>query len=116
MQKQLLDEDGRASCQERYSRAEALPGHPEDVVRHRCILYIKSLGGRPAVTVAPWTLSVQPTCTTRVRPCARSVPSWAFTGAQPANSSRGLASLCVVAVLWLTRCRQSGSRNSGTRA
>jgi hypothetical protein len=40
MQKQLPDEDGRASCPERYSRAEALPGHPEDVIRHRCILYI----------------------------------------------------------------------------
>jgi hypothetical protein len=29
------------------------------------------------VTVARWTLSGQPTCTPRARPCARSVPSWA---------------------------------------
>jgi hypothetical protein len=35
------------------------------------------VGCQPAVTVAPWTLSVQPTCTARVGPCARSVPSWA---------------------------------------
>jgi len=42
---------------------------------------ISSMNGSPRsnskspVTVAPWTLSVQPTCTPRIGPCARSVPS-----------------------------------------
>ena len=31
------------------------------------------------VTVARWTLTVRPTCTPRAGPCARSLPSWAFT-------------------------------------
>jgi hypothetical protein len=43
-----------------------------------------TFGGKPIrlrlAMVARWTLSVQPTCTPRVGPCARSVPSWAFPG------------------------------------
>jgi hypothetical protein len=36
--------------------------------------------GLRLVTVAPWTLTVQLTCTPRAGPCTRSVLSWAFRG------------------------------------
>jgi hypothetical protein len=38
---------------------------------------------------------VQPTCTPKAGLCARSVPSWAFIGAQSASSSSALVSPCV---------------------
>jgi hypothetical protein len=37
--------------------------------------HTSSPAGRAAVTVAPWTLSVRPTCTPRAGHCARSLPS-----------------------------------------
>jgi hypothetical protein len=54
-----------------------------------------SLAGRAAVAVAPWTLSVQPGCTTKAGPCARSVPSWAFPdhGGRPDVSTQPLSTL-----------------------
>jgi Subunit ChlI of Mg-chelatase len=51
------------------------------------------------VTVSRWTLTVRPTCTPRVGPSARLVPSWAFIGARSGTSSSGLASPCVTVVL-----------------
>jgi hypothetical protein len=49
------------------------------------------------------------TCTRRAGPSARSVASWAFTGARLANSSRAPASPRVRAVLPLIPPPQSGS-------
>jgi hypothetical protein len=51
--------------------------------------------GRDSLRWRSWTLSVLPTCTPRAGLCARSVPSWAFIGAQSANGSRVPASPCV---------------------
>jgi hypothetical protein len=47
--------------------------------------------------VAQWTLCVQPTCTPRVRACARSVPSWAFPGPLWVINFARPASPCVAA-------------------
>jgi hypothetical protein len=44
--------------------------------------------GGAVVTVAPWTLGEQPTCTPRVGPCARSVPSWAFLDRRGPSTGR----------------------------
>jgi hypothetical protein len=49
--------------------------------------------------VTPWTLSVLPTCTPTAGHCAKSVWSWAFIGAQLANSSRAPVSRCVRALV-----------------
>jgi len=47
------------------------------------------------VTVSPWTLSMRPTCTPKVRLCARSLPSWISRRPRSAISYVVLGSLRV---------------------
>jgi hypothetical protein len=68
------------------------------------------------VTVARWTLSMRATCTPRVGPSARLLPSWAFIGAQSANSSRVPASPCVRSAHPLVPPPLSGSWSCVTKA
>ena len=90
--------------------------HPRlPTIRDNCQLGGKELAEAETRYGVAVTLSVQPTSTPRAEPCVRSVPSWAFIGAQSASSSRGPASPCVAALPLIPppHSRSSANTNEG---